>query len=335
MRLRTLAFLCLAFPLFFTGWGHWGPPVKVGLSLDRLQGKEALVERLKAEMGENRGGLLVKDAGDDPATQEAEVKEMIQQGIQALVVIPCSPSKAAPLVEAAHQAGIKVISLERLMPGSGLDYLIAFNGEMAGQLQAQALVKKVPKGRYVLLGGSPLDGFSRDIRKGQMKILQPFIDRGDLRIVASRGGKAPKNPSGASKESGAILILEGDKVDAVLATDNETAQGAVKVLEKAGLSGKVPVAGVGEDLPACRRIASGTQTLTVYLPPQKLAEETAYLAAKLARKAKQFDCQFTEVDNGEKKIQAVLLTPLVVDARNLDSTVIKDKLQKKEDVYGK
>jgi D-xylose transport system substrate-binding protein len=75
--------------------------------------------------------------------------------------------------------------------------------------------------------------------------------------------------------------------------------------------------------------------MTVYHPPKKLAEETAYLAAKLARKATQFDCQFVEVDNGTAKVRAVLLTPIAVDAKNLDSTIISDGVQKREKVYEK
>jgi D-xylose transport system substrate-binding protein len=334
MRLKIFAIGCAAF-LFLTGWGHWGPPVKIGLSLDHAQEREAFLKDLREAMGDNRAELLVKDAKDDPGAQESQVQELIQQGIQALVVFPRDPSKAAPWVDAAHQAGIKVISLERPLPGSDLDYLIGFNNVKAGELQAQALVKKVPKGRYVLLGGGPMDGVSKDIREGQMKVLQPLIDRGDIQIAASHRATLHETSRGAAEEIEAILSRQSGKVDAVLASDNEAVEGAIQALEKEKLSGKVPVAGLDEDLAACRRIASGTQTMTVYHPPQKLAEETAYLAAKLARKATEFDCQFVEVDNGPAKVRAVILTPMAVDAKNLDSTVINDQVQKKEDVYGK
>jgi D-xylose transport system substrate-binding protein len=328
MRLRNFIFLCLAFP-FLTGWGHLGPKVKVGLSLDHSRGREAFLQKFQEELGDENAELLLTEAKNDPSFQRDQVQELIQQGAQVLVVIPSDPSKASPLVSAAHQAGIKVISLEGLIPGSDLDYLIAFNNVKAGELQAQALVRKVPQGRYVLLNGDSADGVSKDIREGQMKVLQPLIDRGDIQIAASR---RPAAPAG---EMEAILAREKNKVAAVLASDNEAAEGALQALEKMNLSGKIAVAGLGEDLSTCERIASGSQLMTVYHPPQKLAEEAAYLAAKLARKATQFDCQFVEVDNGQKEVKAVLLTPVAVDAKNIDSTVIKDKVQKKEDVYGK
>ena len=330
MPSRICVFLFLVFPLL-AGWGHTGPKVKVGLSIDHAGGREPLMRGLRQELEESNAEFLYKDAKDDPASQQSQVEDLIRQGIQALVVLPCDPSKAAPLVDAAHQAGIKVISLELPIPDSDLDYLIAFNNIKAGELQAQALVRLVPKGRYVLLGDDPTDPVAKDLRVGQMKVLQPLIDRGDIRIAASQW--AP--PSGIKGKMEAILAREGNRVDAVLASDNESAGGAIRALEEAKLSGKVPVTGQGEDLSACRRVLSGSQAMMVYHPPQKLAEETAYLAAKLARKATEFDCQFVDVDNGQKKVRAVLLTPVVVDAKNLDSTVIRDQVQTREAVYGK
>jgi D-xylose transport system substrate-binding protein len=216
-----------------------------------------------------------------------------------------------------------VIALERLIPDSDLDYFIDFNYKKAGELQARAIVKKAPKGNYELVDGYPEDWKTEDLRKGQMKVLQPLIDCGDIQIEASKKGL----PANDHKVTTAILTnsninLMGSEPAESKKSDNVESQ-------------KLYIAGVGQNLMTCRRIVSGTQTMTVYAPPKKLAEETAYLAAKLARKATEFDCQFVEIPNGKKNVKAVLLTPLAVDAKNLDSTIIADQVQKKEDVYGK
>lgn len=327
MRLRYSVILCFAF-LSLTGWGHMGPKVKIGLSLDHTQGRESFLAKVKEAMEDNHAELMLKDAADDSATQENQVKDLIQQGIQALVVIPCKPSKAVVLVSDAHRAGIEVISLERLIPDSDLDYFIDFSTVKAGELQAQAMVKNVPKGRYVLLGGNQGERTFKDLREGQMKVLQPLIDRGDIQIAASKGG----HPANAQKNLPVILPRGNNTLLAVLASDPKTLDSVQAI---ANLTEKVFIAGVGDDLSTCRRIASGAQLMTVYRPPQKLAEETAYLSSKLARKATTFDCQFVEVPNGEKAVKAVLLTPVAVDAKNLDSTIIADQVRKKEDVYAK
>ncbi len=330
MRLLNLIFICAAF-LFLTGWGHWGPNVKIGLALDNAQIRETLVQKLKEAMEDNRAELLVKDAKDDPAAQRSEVEEMIQRGIQVLVVIPCDPSKASALVNEAHHAGIKVISLKGLIPDSDLDYLIAFNNEKAGELQARAMVKKVPRGRYVLLGGDAAEEASQNIRKGQMKVLQPLIDQGDVQVAASKWDAGRE----IATTLNSILTREKNKIDAILVSDEEKAEQAARVLEKLNLTSRISIGGLGEDVNTCRRIASGAQWMTIYHPPQKLAEETAYLAAKSARQATEFDCQFVEMDNGPQKVKAVLLTPLAVNAQNLKSTVISDGVQKEADIFKK
>ncbi len=323
MRLRIPLLLCLTFP-FLTGWGHWGPQVKVGVALDEVQGREVLVNSLKDELEDNRADLLLKDAKGDPAAQEQQVKDLITQGIQALILLPVDPQKAASLVEAAHKAGIKVIALDRMVPGGGLDYLVAFDDEKAGELQAKAMAKRMARGKYVLLGPN---GKFRD---GEMKALQPFIGKGEIQI-----GAKPMTLKGSYKDMESFRDELGTPVDVFLTDNSGTAERASRALGTVGLTDKVPVAGVGEDLLTCRRIASGTQVLTVYQPPKKLAAEAAYLTAKVARKATAFDCQFTDLDNGGGTTKAVLLTPVVVDAKNLDSTIIQDGVQKKEEVYAK
>ena len=74
--------------------------------------------------------------------------------------------------------------------------------------------------------------------------------------------------------------------------------------------------------------------MTVYKPIQKLAEKAAELAVALAQKQPLTD-KTTTVNNGKKDVPSILLEPIEVDKANLDSTVIADGYQKKEDVYKK
>jgi D-xylose transport system substrate-binding protein len=322
MHRWIFVFLC-AFVLFLTGWGHQGPKVKVGLLMNHTRGFEVFIRDLTGSLQEENGDLLVEDAKDDPSTQENQAKELINQGVETLVILPVDPSWAAPIVEDAHRAGIKVIALHLPIPDSGLDYLITFDPEKKGELQAKAMVQAVPKGNYFLLGSSPVEEAKQRIRHGQLEVLQPLIDRGDIRIV------------GSAEVIRLNSTMPHSNVDAVLEMNPSGVRTDNQFFGSGHPAKKIAVAGMGWDLGTCRRIVSGDQLMTVYDPPFKLAEETAYLAAKLARKAKQFDCQFEPFPAGSQPVQAVLLTPLAVDAKNLDSTIIKDGIQTKEAVYGK
>src|SRR5581483_757802 len=145
--------------------------------------------------------------------------------------------------------------LESLIPDCDLDYFVGFDPVKAGELQAQAMLHRVPNGRFLLLAEASPNPFSKGLREGQLGVLQPLIDKGDIKIITSK---------------------EALKADAVLASDNE----AVGSLSRKGLPDKVPTAGQGDDQVSCGRILTGTQTLTIYHPPKKLAEEAVYLAAK-------------------------------------------------------
>ena len=83
-------------------------------------------------------------------------------------------------MEAAHAKHVPVISYDRLA-NAPVDLYVGFDLFSVGLEQAQSLVDHAPKGNYLLLGGSPLDANSKVVRAGQMKVLQPLIDRGDIR----------------------------------------------------------------------------------------------------------------------------------------------------------
>ena len=127
------------------------------------------------------------------------------------------------------------------------------------------------------------------------------------------------------------LTANANKIDAVVASNDSTAGGAIQALAAQGLSGKVVISGQDADLAAMRRIVAGTQTMTVYKPIAKLAKTSAEMAVKLARGEK-INVN-GHVNNGKKDVDAVLLAPIAVSKDNLDSTVIADGFHSHNDVY--
>ena len=76
-----------------------------------------------------------------------------------------------------------------------VDLYVGFDLFSVGLEQAQSLVDRAPKGDYLLLGGSPLDANSKVVRAGQMRVLQPFIDHGDIHTLADLQARKPRPPS--------------------------------------------------------------------------------------------------------------------------------------------
>jgi D-xylose transport system substrate-binding protein len=167
-------------------------------------------------------------------------------------------------------------------------------------------------------------------RQGQMNILKPAVERGDVAIVADPWAKEWL-PSEALREMEVALTKAHGEVAAVVASNDSTAGGAIQALEEKGLAGKVLVSGQDADLAGCQRVVAGTQAMTVYKPIAPLASAAADLAVAMARREP--IPANGKIDNGFKQVPAILLQPIVVDRSNLESTVIRDGFVKREDVY--
>jgi D-xylose transport system substrate-binding protein len=130
----------------------------------------------------------------------------------------------------------------------------------------------------------------------------------------------------------AALQKARNQVVAVVASNDTTAGGAIRALEKLGLAGKVFVSGQDANLDAVRRIVAGTQTMTVYKPLRPLARGAASAAVGLAKGEKVEGT--STVNNGMKEVQALLLTPIAVNKELLDPVIIHDRFYTREQVYG-
>ena len=211
-----------------------------------------------------------------------------------------------------------------------VDFYVSFYNEKVGELQAQSVVKKVPQGNYFLMGGSQVDNNAKLFRKGQMKVLQPLIDSGKIKVVGDQWVDSWL----AEK---ALQIMENaltenkNNIDAVVASNDATAGGAIQALSAQGLSGKVAISGQDADLAGIKRIVEGTQTMTVYKPITKLADTAAEMAVTLAKNEK--PQANAELNNGLKNVPAYLLDPIAVNKDNIDDTIIKDGFHSKEAIY--
>ncbi|GIO25523.1 sugar ABC transporter substrate-binding protein [Ornithinibacillus bavariensis] len=308
-------------------------PIHIGFSMDTLEEERWLKDRelFKKEVEELGAKIDIMVANEDVAKQIAQVETLIHNGVDVLVIVPYNTEPAAAIVEKAHLAGIKVISYDRLIKNANVDLYVSFDNEMVGELQAKAITSLVPTGKYVYIGGAITDNNANLIKKGVFKVLQPYIQNGDITVVYDQWTE-DWNPDNAYKNMLAALEANHNKIDAVIAANDSTAEGAIRALREKGLAGKIPVAGQDADLTAVQRIVQGEQAMTVYKPISSLAKETADLALKLA------DGETIKtnrkINNGKIEVPSILLSPIEVNKDNIDDTIIADGFHSREDVYG-
>jgi D-xylose transport system substrate-binding protein len=146
-----------------------------------------------------------------------------------------------------------------------------------------------------------------------MGILQPYIERGDIKIVYDKMVDAWtfENGYNAAKE-----CLKNYKVDAFICGNDLLARGTIKLLQEKGLAGKVLVAGQDADTEACENIVQGLQTMSVYKSIEDIAANAARMAIDLARGTPITYATFT-VNNGVKLVPSLLIDPISVNKGNI------------------
>jgi len=308
-----------------------GGPVRIGFSMDTLkeerwQRDKALVEQRCKEVGA-QCEILVANGND--ATQINQAESFLTKGVDVLIVAPHNGQIAASIVEAAHKQGVPVISYDRLITNCDVDLYVSHQVVKIGQMQAQYALDHAPKGNYVLIGGSQTDNNAVLLMEGQMNVLQPAIDKGQIKIVAKQYAREWL-ASEALRIMEDALTKNSNDIQAVVASNDGTAGGAISALPPQ-LVGKVLVTGQDAALDAVQRVVEGKQTMTIYKPIQPLAFSAVDSAMKLA-KGEKVDAKDT-INNGKKDVPAMLFEPMVLDKNNVMQTVIKDGYHKLEDVY--
>lgn len=306
--------------------------IKIGLAIDDLRlerwqhDRDIFIEKAK-ELGAE---VDVQSANGDDTTQLSQVENMLSKGVDVLVIIPHNSEAMAAAVDAAKKENVPVLAYDRLITNSDLSAYVTFDNVRVGEMQAEYITKLVPKGNYYLLGGSPTDNNAKLFRQGQLNIIQPLVDKGDITIVGDQWAKDWQADAALQIIENALTSTQ-NKIDAVVASNDNTAGGAIQALAAQGLDGKVPVSGQDADLAAVQRIVEGKQAMTVYKPIKAIATKAAEMAVQLA-KGEKIEAT-TTMNNGKVDVPTVLLDPIQVDKNNMVDTIIKDGFHKFEDVY--
>ncbi|QEU90613.1 multiple monosaccharide ABC transporter substrate-binding protein [Streptomyces kanamyceticus] len=277
--------------------------------------------------------------GDDKVeNQVAQLENMITKGHRLLVVAAIDGSALTDVLARAHDAGIPVISYDRLILGTeNVDYYASFDNERVGRLQGRYLVDKLGLGKpdrdsgdtysVELFAGSPDDNNTKYFWNGAMKVLKPYLDSGQL-VVRSKqtrmnqattlrwdGGTAQKRMDDLISKS-----YGERRVDAVLSPYDGISIGVISALKSAGYgtrSEPLPViTGQDAELASVKSIIRGEQTQTVFKDTRKLAAQTVRMGDAVLTGKKVEVNNTTDYDNGEKTVPSFLLKPVSVDKTN-------------------
>jgi D-xylose transport system substrate-binding protein len=299
---------------------------------ERWKTDEAAMKAAIAAAGDR---YIDADAQSSTQKQLADIESLIAQGVNVLIVLAQDSSAIGPGVQKAIDEGIAVIGYDRLIENRNAFY-ITFDNKEVGRMQARSVFAVKPAGNYAFIKGSSADPNADFLFSGQIEVLKDAIAAGKIKNVgeAYTDGWLPAN---AQKNMEQLLTKTNNKVDAVVASNDGTAGGAIAALAAQGLAGAVPVSGQDGDHAALNRIALGTQTVSVWKDARALGRKAAEIAALLADGKKMTDIPgAVTFSGGPKKVEmnAVFLNPVPITKDNLDVVIDAGWIKKDEVCQG-
>jgi D-xylose transport system substrate-binding protein len=142
---------------------------KIGFLMDslRVERWQADLDAFQKRANELGADVLVETAEGDDALQFEQAYKLLNAGIKVLVIVAHDTNEAVRIVSSARARNVPVVSYERLIRNSNIDFFVGTDAEAIGELQATALVKAAPKGNYVVIGGSPTEITAQLLHKGK------------------------------------------------------------------------------------------------------------------------------------------------------------------------
>jgi len=272
--------------------------------------------------------LIYSNAEQDAAKQQSQAEAAITNGARVLVLDPVDGKAAASIVTRAKQSDIGVVAYDRPIENSDVDYLITFDNRTVGRLQATALLDKLRSdgrtGSIVMINGDPADPNAGDFKAGAHSVL----DAQSAIRIGKEYDTPTWSPDRAQTEMDqAITALGKNGFVGVYAANDGTGGGAIAAMKSAGIDPSTrPTTGQDAELAGIQRIVIGDQYMTVYKTYKQEATQAAQLAVALLNGDTSSDLVNRQINNGQKDVPSVILTPVAVTVRNIRDTVVRDGL---------
>ena len=278
-------------------------------------------------------------AEDDIPTQVNQVENMVTKGEKMLVIAAIDGTALGDTLQKAEDSDIPIIAYDRLIRESdAVDYYTTFDNEKVGELQAQSLVdglKAKGKAPYnvELFAGSPDDNNATFFWNGAMKVLQPLIDSGDMKVVSGQTDFKQAailrwDPATAQKRMEDILTKSytSETVDGVLSPYDGLSLGIIAALKSNGYSGSgkpLPVVtGQDAEVQSVKSILQGEQYSTIFKDTRELAKVTVAMIKAIGADKKPEINDDKTYDNGKKVVPSYLLDPVPVTKDSVQKVLV-------------
>ena len=296
----------------------------------------------------------VQYANDKVPDQQQQLESMLNKGAKALIIASIDGTALTQQLQAAATDGVKVIAYDRLINNSpNVDYYVTFDNNNVGVQQGTSLLTGLgildaagketgEKGPFniELFAGSPDDNNAPFFFDGAMSVLQPYIDKGVLKV-----------PSGQTEFTQAAIqqwqlktaqdrmetILNGfyakggTKLDGVLSPYDGLSRGILNATKSAGIDNPI-VTGQDAEKPSDKLILDGVQYSTIFKDTRKLGDTAAEMVDAVLN-GREPEVNDTETYNNKVKVVPTYQhESVIVTKDNLKKEVVDTGYYTQEEV---
>jgi len=277
--------------------------------------------------------VVLTYSDNDVSRQVADIENMLTADCAVLVIASIDGGSLGTVLATAKEMGVPVIAYDRLIVDTdAVDYYATFDNYQVGVIQGSFIEEKLGLKdgagpfNFEIVAGSPDDTNAFYFYNGAMDLLKPYIESGQLVVPSGQidldvvGTLAWSSATAQERFDNIIAAnyAQGEKLDAVLCSNDSTAFGVITALINAGYSeDQWPViTGQDCDMPNMQYIVSGKQSMSVFKDTRTLAEKVVGMVDALKKGAEPEINDTTTYDNNVKVVPSFLCTPVFGSADN-------------------
>jgi D-xylose transport system substrate-binding protein len=275
--------------------------------------------------------IIIQNAQGSDATEYSDAQSDITKGAKVLIMDPLDSGVGAKIENYAKSHGVPVIDYDRLTLGGSRKYYVSFNNVYVGTLLGNGLVsciaaEHVTKPQVMVMHGAVTDNNATLFADGYDAVLKTYFSNGTYKDVV--------NPAGTWTPTVALSEFEAaytkyPNINAVLMPNDENGAPIITYLQRRGIKPDTfPVTGQDATLTGIQNIISGYQCGTVYKPifleSQAAVALAMYLRAGITPPKTLVNGTTADIDEHNKPVPSILLTPEWVTAGDVQGTIVKD-----------
>ena len=276
-------------------------------------------------------------ASNDVPTQVSQIENMINSGCKVLVIASIEGDSLGTVLEQAKENNIPVIAYDRLIMNSdAVTYYATFDNKLVGIKQGQYIEQQLGLAsgagpfNIELITGDPGDNNARFFFGGAMEVLQPYIDNGQLVVRSGQTSfdevaTANWATEAAQNRFDAIISAyysDGTQLDAVMASNDSTAQGVTTSLQN-NYTGAWPIiTGQDCDIVSVQNMIAGKQSMSIFKDTRTLAAKTVEMVDAILKGGEAPVNDKETYDNGTGIIPSYLCEPVFADINNYEELLI-------------